>query len=141
MSSSPAKKHYELQATAYHEAGHAVVALRLGLKFRHVTIKPDSDSLGHLKCDRHPKWFNPNIDKSDRTRMLTERHIIVDFVGQIAEAKLLGRRPRFGMACDNYHAVDLALYSCGCPAAAEKCHTHRVVAIRDARPRWLRGRS
>jgi hypothetical protein len=90
MSSSPAKRDYELQATAYHEAGHAVVALLLGLKFRHVTIEPDSDSLGHLKCDRHPKWFNPKIDEIlAQYRDLPTRVCFVHDVGDTYALQLL----------------------------------------------------
>jgi hypothetical protein len=131
MRSQPAKKDRELQATAYHEAAHAVVALRLGLKFRHVTIKPGSDCLGHLMCSRLPKWFNPEINKGDRVRMLAERHIIVDFAGQIAETRFLGSNPRFGMHEDNYHAVDLALYFCGSRKTWEAYLDYCFEASRD----------
>jgi ATP-dependent Zn protease len=131
MSSSFAKKDRELQATAYHEAAHAVVALRLALKFRHVTINPGSDCLGHLLCSRLPKWFNLEINKSDRARMLAERHIIVDFAGQIAETRFLGKNPRFGMHEDDYHAVDLALYFCGSRKTCEAYLDYCFEASRD----------
>lgn len=42
--------------TAYHEAGHAVVAWLLGLACRHVTIEPEGDSLGHVL---HKKTHDP----------------------------------------------------------------------------------
>jgi len=40
-----------MKETAYHEAGHAVVAVRLGCRFEYVTIiaDPDEGSAGHLK--------------------------------------------------------------------------------------------
>ena len=40
----------ELEATAYHEAGHVVAALAYELKFVYVTIKPNEPpgSLGHV---------------------------------------------------------------------------------------------
>ena len=37
-----------LEAIAYHEAGHAVIGRVLRLTCGHVTIKPDSDSIGHV---------------------------------------------------------------------------------------------
>lgn len=106
------------KATAYHEAGHAVAAWRQGLKFKRVTIKPDADSLGHV-LKGFPKWFRPDNDQSDRVRLHAERHIIMDFAGQLAEAKFRGRRPRYGMGADNQNAVDMALYLCGSQKAVE----------------------
>lgn len=38
----------QLLSTAYHEAGHAVLAWHLGLKFLEVTIDPREGSLGHI---------------------------------------------------------------------------------------------
>lgn len=37
-----------LVATAYHEAGHAVVAVYLMVRIRHVTIKARKDTAGHV---------------------------------------------------------------------------------------------
>jgi ATP-dependent Zn protease len=37
-----------LEATAYHEAGHAVIGRVLGLTCGHAAIKPDNDSIGHI---------------------------------------------------------------------------------------------
>jgi len=88
-----------LRTTAYHEAGHAVAAWWLFLKFRYVTIKPDGDTLGHVKFNRSPKWFSPDIDKSDRVRLFAERHIISSFAGQIAEAQVPGQATALRHAC------------------------------------------
>lgn len=38
----------ELESTAYHEAGHAVIGHALGIPFAYVTIEPDHDSAGHI---------------------------------------------------------------------------------------------
>ena len=74
----------ELRAIAHHEAGHAVAAWRLGLKFRRVTIKSECDSLGHVLNVRGPKWLNDELGII---------WIVYDMAGQIAEEKFRGRRP------------------------------------------------
>jgi hypothetical protein len=35
-------------STAYHEAGHAIIAWQFGIHLHHVTIEPDKDSHGKL---------------------------------------------------------------------------------------------
>ena len=39
------------EAIAYHEAGHAMVSMKLGYKCLYVTIIPDGDRLGHVCCE------------------------------------------------------------------------------------------
>jgi len=39
----------ERERTAYHEAGHAVVAFSLGSRIKMVTIKPDGHYLGWVE--------------------------------------------------------------------------------------------
>ncbi|MGA2716857.1 MAG: hypothetical protein ABSG41_27530 [Bryobacteraceae bacterium] len=133
-----AKASRQLSATAYHEAGHAVAAWRLGLKFRHVTIKPDSagNSLGHLWDAARPKWFRPDMDSSDRARLRAQRHIVVSLSGQVAEWKFLGREPRYGMWSDNNQAADMALRLCGSEETTNAflhycfCWARDLVAVR-----------
>ena len=96
-----------LTATAYHEAGHAVAQWRQYMRFKHVTIKPEGDSLGHV-LSRQPRWLDPEGEVTGRKRLRVEREIIADFAGQLSEGKFRGRRPRFGMHSDNQAAVDLA---------------------------------
>jgi hypothetical protein len=42
--------------TAYHEAGHAVVQVVLGLPISEATIKPTAETLGHVKGEPPPDW-------------------------------------------------------------------------------------
>src|SRR4051794_3747807 len=57
------RRHRWLRRVAYHEAGHAVVAWALGLKFEEVTIVPDRDifgaSLGHIGGVPEPDRVRP----------------------------------------------------------------------------------
>jgi hypothetical protein len=106
-------------ATAHHEAGHAVAAYFTGLKFRYVTIAPGKDSLGHLQHGRFPRWFRPDVVSSDRHRLYGERHIVVSFAGQLAEARFRGSRPRYGMHGDNQNAIEMAFHLCGSKKTAE----------------------
>ena len=39
------------EAIAYHEAGHAVISMKLGHKCLYITIIPDGDRLGHVCCE------------------------------------------------------------------------------------------
>ena len=42
-----------IEQTAYHEAGHAVVSVLVGLEFEYVTIDENGDALGHV---HYPGW-------------------------------------------------------------------------------------
>ena len=91
------KRRELLERVAHHEAGHAVVAWRLGVGFKSITVAPGADSLGHVLM--RPIRF---------TRANAENRIITDFAGQISEGRHLNKNPRYGMHSDNQNAVDLA---------------------------------
>jgi hypothetical protein len=103
-------------ATAHREAGHAVMACRLGVPFRYATIIPGLGSLGHVRFGRISKYCNWESEayRADRARFWYERSIQIDFAGQIAEKLYLGRRPnRYTHMSDDQGAVDLAIHVCG----------------------------
>ena len=58
----------QLEATAYHEAGHAVRAYRYDIKIKSVTIKPDEDSLGRITSDNLLKGLHPDIEITPHAR-------------------------------------------------------------------------
>jgi hypothetical protein len=77
---------------AYHEAGHAVVALTLGYQVELVTIVPTAGSDGHVR------WNNPTRRRSvrealefglqvERRRHLVEHEIIVNLAGSLAQRR------------------------------------------------------
>ena len=87
------------EAIAYHEAGHAVISMKLGYKYLYVTIIPDGDRLGHVCCE------NPLMgDHDDKIRHALK----VLIAASLAEGKHLGS-PTWGDAEDRARATDLAL--------------------------------
>jgi len=106
-------KRISLLETAYHEAGHAVVAWLLGLKFQNVTVKPNIDgTLGCLSKLNAPKWFRPEVEMTARTRVMAERRIVVFFAGRSAQEQFLGKQIRSGFESDYDAGVALAAYFC-----------------------------
>jgi ATP-dependent Zn protease len=69
------------EATAYHEAGHAVVALALGRPIHRVSVLPDGQFLG--LCRFGKGVFRPSED-------WLEREILIALGGLAAEARLTG---------------------------------------------------
>ena len=103
-----------LCATAHHEAGHAVIAWTLRLRFKRISIISSSDSFGHvLFVSRNPAWADPLSTKYDleRSRQWFERWARTSLAGGIAESKHLGRRPRFGYNSDDF--TDCLTYADG----------------------------
>src|SRR6478752_7313930 len=68
-------------ATAYHEAGHAVVALALGRPVHRVSVLPNRDRLG--QCEFRKGVFRPSED-------WVEREILIALAGMAAEAQHTG---------------------------------------------------
>ena len=69
------------EATAYHEAGHAVVALALGRQVHQVSVLPNRDRLG--VCE----FRKPNVRP---TEDWIEREILISLGGIAAEARHTG---------------------------------------------------
>src|SRR5688500_6759282 len=68
-------------ATAYHEAGHAVVALLLGRPVHRVSVLPDRERLG--VCEFRNPVFRPSED-------WVEREALISLAGLAAEARHTG---------------------------------------------------
>src|SRR3954470_11076447 len=68
-------------ATAYHEAGHAVVALCLDRPVHRVSVLPNRDRLG--QCEFAKGRFKPSEDA-------LEREILIALGGMAAEARFTG---------------------------------------------------
>src|SRR4029077_20734066 len=85
--------------TAYHEAGHAVMALALGRPVDHVSIRADAQFLGH--CEFRKAVFRPSED-------WLEREMLIALAGLAAEAIRTGDYAWDGAARDLRHARQLA---------------------------------
>src|SRR5437899_2222762 len=83
-----------LEATAYHEAGHAVAAVEFNLGLRMATIEPEEDSLGHDHIGHPPAhcYWDKEAFNEYRARRYAEAGIQMDFAGHIAECRFLGKR-------------------------------------------------
>jgi hypothetical protein len=99
-----------IQRTAYHEAGHVVMAFALRRAVRHVSIVPDDSSDGRLVKHKLTDNFHPDYESDARTRRLVEREIMICLAGGVALAKFQGNRRDLGDDQDWRHAVYLADY-------------------------------
>jgi hypothetical protein len=93
-----------LEITAYHEAGHAVLALALGRPVQRVSVQADSRYLGH--CAFGKGVFRPSED-------WLEREILIALGGIAAEARLTGNYAWDGAAGDQRYVHELAVQRAG----------------------------
>src|SRR5947209_8815759 len=98
------------QPTAYHEAGHAVVALALGRPVQRVSVLPERELLG--RCHFRKGVFRPSED-------WLEREILIALGGIAAEARLTGDYAWDGAARDRQYVRRLAVQRAG-PRQAER---------------------
>jgi hypothetical protein len=130
---TPAKRAAEaLRRTAYHEAGHAIAALQLGLPFRYVTVVAKDDYLGCV-LHRMRRSFRPDLEPPPRVLVELDNRIVCALSGVTAEAKLIGRMNHVGASSDYRMAADLALYRAGEGEIASKYLAWRLAV---ARARW-----
>lgn len=86
-------------ATAYHEAGHAVVALILGRPVERVSVLPDRELAGHCRFGK--SVFRPSED-------WLEREMLIALGGIAAEARYTGNYAWEGAARDQRYVESLA---------------------------------
>jgi ATP-dependent Zn protease len=92
------------EAVAYHEAGHAVVALALGRPVHGVSVLPDRENLG--LCEFKKGAFRPSDD-------WLEREILISLAGLAAEALHTGHYAYDGAARDFQFVRRLAVERAG----------------------------
>ena len=87
------------EAVAYHEAGHAVISMKLGYRCLYVTIIPDGDRLGHVCCE--DPLVGGHVDK-------IKHALKVLIAASVAESKHVGSKS-WGDGDDRLRATNLAL--------------------------------
>src|SRR5262245_42115832 len=92
------------EAAAYHEAGHAVVALALGRPIHRVSLTPDRAGLG--LCEFGKGVFRPSED-------WLEREILIALGGVAAEARFTGDYAWDAADRDLQYVRDLAVQRAG----------------------------
>src|SRR5262245_31573474 len=101
----------EDEATAYHEAGHAVAALVLDRPVVKVSIQPDRDKLGI--CAFGKAVFRPSED-------WLEKEVLIALAGLAAEARHTGEYDRAAAGRDLLYARRLSLQRAGNERQAER---------------------
>jgi ATP-dependent Zn protease len=113
----------ELESTAYHEAGHIVVAHCVGLKVQYVTIIPSDDYLGHAFSQKQhendnnllQKFMNYDIpddmsveEYDENINRIITQDLLHSLGGYVAE-KIYGIDNTIGASSDFKGVVDFAL--------------------------------
>ncbi len=106
----------ELLATAYHEAGHAVMATILGRNIQKVTIKAGQIQAGGTRlglCE-----LSSGRRRSSHDAL--EDEVLILLAGMVAEAKITGRYCHLGAAQDLRHAASLLRERAGSEDQAQR---------------------
>ena len=74
-------------ATAYHEAGHAVVSWALGFNVKTISIRKTQRWDGFAEFDNPLAGYDPNVILTSRTRKLLESAVMIRLAGAIAQRK------------------------------------------------------
>jgi ATP-dependent Zn protease len=107
-------------ATAYHEAGHAVVALALGRPVHRVSVLADRERLG--SCEFGKAVFRPSED-------WLERESLIALGGLAAEARFTGVYALDGAARDRRYVAGLALQRAGNARKAERLERRLLAKV------------
>ena len=97
--------------TAYHEAGHAVIAIVVGRAVNKVSIIPGGNRLGACKMSKGRKKASQDALEAD---------LLILLAGLAAEGRKSGRYNMGGAAQDLKNAEKLALSRAGNSRQAEK---------------------
>ena len=112
--------HAPRELTAYHEAGHAVIALALGRPIHRVTICPDKELAG--SCAFGKPVFRPSED-------WLEREALIALAGLAAEARFSGEYELQGAARDRRYVASLALQRTGDVRKAERLERRLLAKV------------
>ena len=125
------KRTKRLEATAYHEAGHAVAAWRLGLEIPELTIIATEGAAGSA-THTSPLWgVDRELDGSEGAGVRMERSIIASLAGPAAQRHYSPRSwRRHHGAGDHDHATELAIRAHGVGEIATAYLEYLIVVTR-----------
>lgn len=110
---SRSRKTKDIEATAYHEAGHAYVAVQMRRAFQYVSIEEDEESLGHVLYHKFSEKFEPEFEEDKKIRPYLEKAIMTGFAGFAAEKVFCNIQKWDGSKHDIKQAYKFASYLCG----------------------------
>ncbi len=100
-----------LEAAAYHEAGHAVAARRVGVRTKILSIIADETSAGRHIRGPYVSGTNPEYDDSPRMQRRLENMALVCLASPAAQRRFNPKGFRRAHAESDYHqAFDLLSY-------------------------------
>jgi hypothetical protein len=109
----PSRSERRLIAAAFHEAGHAVAAYHVRVRFRQIAIGRNTPKeLGWLELWLTPQALDGGGIADVSTEHAIERSVIVLLAGSQAERMALGRAKYLGSGLDFFEAVRYAGYLC-----------------------------
>lgn len=103
------RKRRQLKATAYHEAGHAVVAFESRVPIKSISIIPDDKSLGRVALGGEPPPTGGSVYDRRAERWI-EFHVMFCLAGVAAEKRFTGRHNWGGAKSDTGDVADWALH-------------------------------
>jgi len=101
-----------LEATAYHEAGHAVIALSERMRVKSATIVPGEDYWGAVARQNMTR-VQMGFDEPAKMHRYLTREIRVILAGLAAEWRFTGRNNFRGASSDYKEAINLSLHVYG----------------------------
>jgi hypothetical protein len=99
------------EATAYHEAGHSVVAWHLDVRVLNISIVPDEDSVGRAQHAKLIRGRHPELLDSPRVRVAMEKQLMISLAGMTAQRQFKPRSVRSYHGSKDFREVaDIALH-------------------------------
>ena len=110
------------EISAYHEAGHAFIAIYVGARVRSVTIEPDWDDGPERYADIQVEWPLDHFTE----RELHEKSVLVALAGPVAEMIHSG---------EPYHPGFVAEWAADWKLAWEAAAVSQLTKVRELLPR------
>ncbi|HEY4393211.1 MAG TPA: hypothetical protein VGP64_04080 [Polyangia bacterium] len=140
IDAQPIAERTELTATAFHEAGHAIVAVYFGIPPTSVSIVPAADGSAGRMCHPSPLIFEAE-SRRDR-RSLVRQMILVSYAGIGAQRLVEPEAPEWQAENDFANAFELsrehAVLPRGCSWVGDEAHGAYLDRLRRESARLVR---